>query len=100
MSQSEIESVRKTAALARLSLGEAEMAALGGQFARILDAFQSLTQLDVDGVEPMTGATELRDVAREDRPRPSLARDAVLANAPARAGEFFSVPKTIGGGDG
>ncbi len=97
MSKSETETVRKTAELARLALNEAEMPKFAAQFARILDAFQAISKLDVEGVEPMTGAADLTDVMREDRPKPSLERDAALANAPSRAGDYYSVPKTIGG---
>ena len=97
MADSELDTVRKTAHLARLAMGDAELAKLAGQFGRILEAFQSLTKVDVEGVEPMTWPADLADVLRDDRARPSLERDAALANAPAREGEYYSVPKTVGG---
>ena len=97
MAQSEIEIVRKTAHLARLAMSEDELARFGEQFARILDAFQAIAKLDVEGVEPMTGAADLTDVLRDDRPQPSLDRERMLANAPRREGEYYGVPKTIGG---
>jgi len=97
MASSELETMRKTAHLARLDIGEAEMAKLAGQFARILEAFQAISKLDVEGVEPMTGPADLSDVTREDRPRPSLERERLLENAPERENEYFRVPKTVGG---
>lgn len=84
------------ALLARLSLDPARTAEVGAQFARILDAFRALSKLDVEGVEPMTRPTEVTDVLREDRERPSLPVEDALANAPARIDGFYSVPKTIG----
>ena len=92
-----IEVVRRTAQLARLDLPESELPAVAAQFARILSSFQALQSVDVTGVEPLAGATELIDIVRPDRVVPSLTQDAALANAPQRSGEFFGVPKTIGG---
>lgn len=97
MSQSETETVHTMAELARLDISAREAEALGAQFARILEQFQVLARLDVEGVEPMTGAGQLSDVQREDEPRPSSDKDAILANAPQRSGDFYAVPKTVGG---
>jgi len=69
---------------------------LGAQFERVLGAFRDLAALDLADVEPSTGATRLVDVLRADLPRPSMAVDALLANAPRREGEFYAVPKVIG----
>ena len=89
--------LKKTASLARLALSPEEEAALGGQFQAILEHFKELGELDVEGVEPMTGPTDVEDVLREDEPRPSLTPDQALANAPERKDDYYSVPKTIGG---
>ena len=97
MTDSDIETVHKVAELARLDIDENEERALGAQFARILEHFQVLARLDVDGVEPMTGATGLSNVQRDDAPAPSLPLERILANAPARVDAFYSVPKTVGG---
>ncbi|TAJ24911.1 MAG: Asp-tRNA(Asn)/Glu-tRNA(Gln) amidotransferase subunit GatC [Planctomycetota bacterium] len=93
--------VHKTAQLARLSIGPAEEARLGAQFERILGAFQSLSKLDVADVPETTGGPRPAEAAfgrlRDDAPRPSLERAAALANAPQQDGEFYLVPKTVGG---
>ena len=87
--------VLKTAALARLAISDTEAERLGADFAQILSAFEDLKDLDVEGVEPMLGATALRNVLRDDRVRPSLETDRALAPAPNRDGEFFGAPKTL-----
>jgi aspartyl-tRNA(Asn)/glutamyl-tRNA(Gln) amidotransferase subunit C len=97
MSDSNLETVYKVAALARLDIREAEAQALAAQFARTLEHFRVLSRLDVEGVEPMTGGGRLRDVQRDDAPAPSLAPEEILANAPASVDGFYSVPKTVGG---
>ena len=97
MGQSETETVLRTAELARLAIEPDEAERLGEQFARILAAFEAISRLDVSGVEPMTRATRLVDVKREDRPQPSLPLDEALRNAPRRIESYYGVPKTIGG---
>lgn len=93
--------VHKTAQLARLSIGPAEEARLGAQFERILGAFQSLAKLDVSEVPETTGGPRPPEAAygrlRADEARPSLERAAALSNAPQQDGEFYVVPKTVGG---
>jgi aspartyl-tRNA(Asn)/glutamyl-tRNA(Gln) amidotransferase subunit C len=54
-----------------------------------------LRSLDTTGVEPTSHAVPLRNVMRDDEPRPSFPRDDMLANAPDRAGDFFRVPRII-----
>jgi aspartyl-tRNA(Asn)/glutamyl-tRNA(Gln) amidotransferase subunit C len=86
-----------TARLARLQLDDSEAAELGSHLERILTAFQALCAADVEGIEPMIGPAEQLDVLRPDRVREGLDHDQVLERAPQREGEFFGVPKTIGG---
>lgn len=93
-----IRTVRRVAALARLSITDDEAATLGAQFADILEHFRVLAELDVEGLEPMTGAEDgLRDVVREDRPGPPFPVELLLREAPEREGDFYVVPKTITG---
>jgi aspartyl-tRNA(Asn)/glutamyl-tRNA(Gln) amidotransferase subunit C len=91
------ELVRRTAALARVEIPEHERSAHAAQFARILEAFRGLAELDVEGVEPLYSPAALGDVEREDRERASLPRAALLGNAPQAVEGFFGVPKTVGG---
>ena len=94
---SDLETVRKIAALARLDIQGAEAEALAAQFARILEHFQVLARLDVRDVEAMLGASREGSVLRDDEPRPCLPAERILASAPARRGDFYSVPRTVGG---
>ncbi len=97
MTQREIDTVRKMATLARLAIGDEEAAAIGAQFAHILEHFEVLAKLPIEGVEPTTSGPALSNVLRDDLPQPSLAPDAVLADAPQRIDDFYGVPKTVGG---
>ena len=97
MSTPDEDLVRKAAELARLELEPGETAALARDFAVILEAFRSLQSVEVDAVPPMTGASELTDVLRDDVPQPGLERDDALAAAPAPRDGYFGVPRVLGG---
>jgi aspartyl-tRNA(Asn)/glutamyl-tRNA(Gln) amidotransferase subunit C len=92
--------VAKIASLARLKLGEGEIAAMVGELNGILAWVEQLGEVDVSGVEPMTAVipNHLRlraDVVNADPLTGGGIRDAVLANAPAPEHGFFGVPKVI-----
>jgi aspartyl-tRNA(Asn)/glutamyl-tRNA(Gln) amidotransferase subunit C len=92
-----LEEVRRIARLARLELAPEEEGPLAGQLSAILDYVRQLEALDVSGVEPMTHALAAGELApmREDEVRPSLPPEEALANAPAREGTCFKVPRII-----
>ncbi len=92
-----LDEVRRIAVLARLKLSPEEERTFQGQLSAILDYVAQLEELDVSGVEPMTHALAQGERAplREDAVRPSLPPDEALANAPAREGTCFKVPRII-----
>jgi len=87
--------VEYVAALARIDLDEADRERFAHQLATIVEYVEKLNELDVSRVEPMSHAVELRNVMRDDVPRPSLPPGDALANAPARRDGFFQVPRVI-----
>jgi aspartyl-tRNA(Asn)/glutamyl-tRNA(Gln) amidotransferase subunit C len=90
-----LEQVRHVANLARLSLSPEEERRYTTQLSAILEAVEQLQALDVSGVEPTSHATLAESLLREDALRPSLPPEAALANAPARVGTAFAVPKIL-----
>ena len=89
--------VEHVAHLARLGLSEAELARLEGQLNHILDQYAKLAEVDTDAIPPTAQTIELENILREDVARPSMDPERVLANAPARDGDFFVVPAILGG---
>ena len=92
--------VAKIAKLARIAVSDAEIAAMVPELNNILGWVEQLGEVDVTGVEPMTAVIpntlRLReDVIGADPLTGGGVRDKVLANAPARQGGFFGVPKVI-----
>lgn len=90
-----LDEVRRIAALARLALTPEEERTFAGQLSSVLDYVAQLAELDVSGVEPMTHALAEAPPLRADAVHESLAPEAALANAPAREGTTFKVPRII-----
>lgn len=88
-----IKEVEHVAKLARLELSEQEKALYAEQLAKIVDNFDQLAKVDTSGIEPMAQALPITNVMREDEVKPSLGRDALMANAPAAESGYFRVPK-------
>jgi aspartyl-tRNA(Asn)/glutamyl-tRNA(Gln) amidotransferase subunit C len=86
------EQVLHVARLARLRLDEEQVATMSRELSTILDHIEKINELDLEGVEPTSHVVELENVLRDDRPRPSYARERVLAAAPDAAAGGFRVP--------
>jgi aspartyl-tRNA(Asn)/glutamyl-tRNA(Gln) amidotransferase subunit C len=93
------EDVLHVADLARLALTTEEVERLGDQLGAILEAVGKVSELDLSGVEPMSHPLDLVNAWEEDEPRPSLALEDALANAPEREDSYFRVPPTAGVAD-
>jgi aspartyl-tRNA(Asn)/glutamyl-tRNA(Gln) amidotransferase subunit C len=86
------EEVLHVARLARLALTAEELERFREQLSAILDAVGTVGELDLAGVEPTSHPLDVVNVWADDEPRPSLAVEDALANAPERDGSFFRVP--------
>jgi len=92
-----VEEVRHVAKLGRLALDDEHLKKYARQLTSILSYVEQLKKVDVTDTEPMAHALPLKNVLREDTVQPGLPLDKVLQNAPDTDGEFFKVPKVIGG---
>ncbi len=88
LSQAQVEHI---AELARLSLTAAEITLFGEQLSAILDHAAALQAIDTSAIPPTATVLPLRNIMREDAPRPSLPREDVLTNAPDAAEDCFRV---------
>ena len=89
------ETVKKIARLARIAIDDAEAEKMVGELNGILEWVEQLGEVDVTGVEPMTAVIANTTRLRDDIVTDGDVRDKVLANAPAKEGSFFGVPKVI-----
>ena len=88
--------VEHVAYLARLGLTDEELSRLEGQLNHILDQYAILATVPTDHIAPTAQTIELENILRDDVARPSLEPMDVLANAPARDGDFIVVPAILG----
>ncbi|HEX9995450.1 MAG TPA: Asp-tRNA(Asn)/Glu-tRNA(Gln) amidotransferase subunit GatC [Acidimicrobiales bacterium] len=88
--------VAHVARLARLRLDDEELDRFTGQLAAVLEHARDVEALDVADVPPTAHPYPLRNVLREDEPRPGVDRDEVLAMAPLAEGGRFAVPPVLG----
>ena len=89
------ETVKYVAHLARIELQPDELEKLSGQLHDILGFIDKLISLDTSQVQPSSHILPISNVLREDKPHDSLSPDKALKNAPAKKGNFFSVPKIL-----
>jgi aspartyl-tRNA(Asn)/glutamyl-tRNA(Gln) amidotransferase subunit C len=87
--------VEHVAGLARLGLTDDEIDLLQGQLNRILEAIGKLQAVDTSAVGPTAQVIALENVMRDDVSRPSMDREAALANAPLREGAHLRVPVVL-----
>ena len=87
--------VEHVAHLARLHLKDEELDRMQEQLSKILEAIDTLQQVDTSHVGPTASVIELENVMREDEAHPGISRDAALANAPLREGDFLRVPTVL-----
>jgi aspartyl-tRNA(Asn)/glutamyl-tRNA(Gln) amidotransferase subunit C len=87
--------VRRIAKLARIRVEDAQVPQLQAELNGILGWIEQLNEVDVEGVEPLTGAAQMALRMREDVVTDGGLAEEVLANAPDRAGNFYAVPKVV-----
>lgn len=89
------ETARRAAKLARIAVSEDELDKLAGELSGILGFMEQLSEVDVDGVEPMTSVTPMRLKRREDIVTDGNMPEKILSNAPDAREGFFAVPKVV-----
>lgn len=88
-----VEDVRHIANLARLELGEDELAKFQKDLSSILEYISQLSEVKTEKVEPMFQTTGLKNVFREDAidEKQGLSAEEATQNAPAKEKGYFKV---------
>ncbi|MDF1526762.1 MAG: Asp-tRNA(Asn)/Glu-tRNA(Gln) amidotransferase subunit GatC [bacterium] len=89
------ELVDHVARLARLDLTGEEAGRMQAQLGDILGYIGLLDELELSDVPPTSHVIEMVNVMRDDEVKPSLPVEKGLANAPAKEGTAFKVPRII-----
>lgn len=91
----DIDTARRVAKLARIRVEEDALPALAEEFNAVLGFIEQLSEVDVEGVEPMTSVTPQRLKRRKDGVTDGNMQDKILSNAPDAREGFFAVPKVV-----
>lgn len=87
--------VKRVAKLARFRVSDEEAAHLEGELNAILGFVEQLSEVDIEGVEPMTSVTEMAMKKRQDAVTDGGKAADITANAPNSEDNFFLVPKVV-----
>lgn len=89
------DTVRKIAVLARIKIEDEKLPPLADELNNIIGWVEQLSEVDTEGVEPMTSVAEMTMPAREDVVSDGDYVDRVLANAPDKSAPYYAVPKVV-----
>jgi aspartyl-tRNA(Asn)/glutamyl-tRNA(Gln) amidotransferase subunit C len=87
--------VEHVAHLARLHLTDEELDRMQVQLSNILEAVETLRDVDTSNVSPTASVIQLENVMRDDVATAPMPRDVTLANAPLRDDPFLRVPTVL-----
>ena len=91
----DLATVKRVARLARIAVTEEEVLRMTGELNGILGFVEQLSEVNVDGVEPMTSVTPMAMKKRTDAVTDGNKADDIVANAPNEDRNFFLVPKVV-----
>jgi aspartyl-tRNA(Asn)/glutamyl-tRNA(Gln) amidotransferase subunit C len=87
--------VRRIAHLARIAVADEEIEPLQGELNAILAFVEQLSEVNVEGIEPMTSVTPMEMKQRPDAVTEGGIPDDIIKNAPMTEDHFFVVPKVV-----
>jgi aspartyl-tRNA(Asn)/glutamyl-tRNA(Gln) amidotransferase subunit C len=90
-----LDDVKRIAALARISISDAEAGQALAQLSDIFALIERMQAVDTSGIEPMSHAQDLALRLREDRVTQTDQRELFLSIAPQVEAGLYLVPRVI-----
>ncbi|MGE0095542.1 MAG: Asp-tRNA(Asn)/Glu-tRNA(Gln) amidotransferase subunit GatC [Alphaproteobacteria bacterium] len=87
--------VAHIARLARIRVEDKDLAPIGKELDQILSWIEQLNEVDTANIEPMTSVASLKLKRRADQVTDGGYPEKIVANAPAAAHGYFTVPKVV-----
>lgn len=91
----DLATVKRVARLARLALPDEDAPRMQAELNGMLGFVEQLSEVNVDGIEPMTSVTPMAMKKRADVVSDGDIAGDVVANAPLSDRNFFLVPKVV-----
>ena len=95
MSHCPVEEVQQVARLARIHVTEEQATRFSSDLSSILGLMETLSQIDTDGVTPLTSPHESHQPLRADVVSEVNQREALMQNTEAKQDGLFLVPQVI-----
>jgi aspartyl-tRNA(Asn)/glutamyl-tRNA(Gln) amidotransferase subunit C len=89
----DIKELQITAKLAMLDIPNLDQ--LGESFVQMVDYFEKMMEVDVDGLEPTTHALAVENRLRSDNVAENFSSEELLELAPDRKDGFFKIPNVL-----
>ena len=87
--------VLRIAKLARIDITDDNISDLAEELNEIMAWVEQLSEVDTEGIVPMTSVVEVTLPQRSDKSEVTPSRDDLLANAPRSENGYFRVPKVV-----
>jgi aspartyl-tRNA(Asn)/glutamyl-tRNA(Gln) amidotransferase subunit C len=97
MSKIGIAEIHRLATLARIGVSDEQAEHLAAELGQIVGFVEQLSAVDISDTLPTDQVTGLVDVWREDIVKPSMSREALLANAPEQKDGYIVVKRVLNG---
>lgn len=85
----------KIAHLSRLEFDEKDAEKMMKDMTAIVDWVEKLSEVDTEGVQPLTTMSHEINALREDEVKEHLSHERALRNAPKKDSDYFRVPKVL-----
>ncbi len=89
------DTIRDMAQLARLRVDDSELPDITRRFGAILDMFEDLRAVDVNGVEPLTNPLDATQPLRVDEVTETDQREVLQSTAPLVEDGLYLVPRVV-----
>lgn len=87
--------VKKIAHLARIKVSDDDVKHLETELSNIMDWVEQLSEVDTDGVQPLTSVVDATLRMRADIVNDGGYPEDIVKNAPSSEDNFFVVPKVV-----
>lgn len=87
--------INHIAKLARLYVTDEEAKLYGEQLSKVLGQFEQISKVDTSNVEPLVTPTDMKAFWREDVVVKEGTAEDMVANAPQKTGNLFTVPPVV-----
>lgn len=89
------EKIERIAKLARVHLNTNEVADYSVELSKIIEAFDQLSLINTEGIEPLITPSDIEYILREDKVDQQYSVDQMTTSSQDKIGNLFKVPPVV-----